>query len=157
MENKKAHSRHTYDTHNSTLPWCVRVQPGLKSNHSGNSWWGYSPCKQAFLHDVFTAVKNIFCCYVVLRKILVGCAQLSNYHPLITRDVSDGSAWIVCHITTQHKGMNRTGSWTVGVDSLGRAGSSYHTATMAASRNIMDGFACVLASPIVGDVYCWSK
>lgn len=54
------------------------------------------------------------------------------------------------HYTTQHKGMNRTGSWTVGVDSLGRAGSSYHTATMAASRNITDGFALRARKPHCG-------
>ncbi len=147
---KKAHSRHTirYPQFNSPM-----VRPSSARVEIKSQWElvvRLQSLQTAFLHDVFTAVKNIFCCYVVLRKILVGCAQLSNYHPLITRDVSDGSAWIVCHITTQHKGMNRTGSWTVGVDSLGRAGSSYHTATMAASRNIMDGFALCARKPHCG-------
>ncbi len=79
-----------------------------------------------------------------------GLCSIEQLHPLITRDVSNGSAWIVCHITTQHKGMNRTGSWTVGFDCLGRAGSSYHTATMAASRNITDGFVLRARKPHCG-------
>lgn len=79
------------------------------------------------------------------------------------RDVSSGSAWIH-HYTTQRDEqdgrLEEVG--TVGVDSVGRAGSSYHTATMAASRNILlvhYGEICLacFASPIVGDVYCWSK
>lgn len=104
----KTHPQHTYYTHNSTLLWWVHVQPGLKSNHSGNSWWGYSPYKQAFF-IMFSQQSKISS--VVTRSSETSLWAALNW--AITVHWSRETFPMVRHeyITTQHKGMNRTGGW----------------------------------------------
>lgn len=134
----KTHPQHTYYTHNSTLLWRVHVQPGLKSNHSGSSWWGYSPYKQAFFHYVFTAVKKYLLLSCGPRKHPRGLCSIEQ---LLSTDHERRFQWFgmntSLHNTKGWTGREVGGSRTVGVNSVGRAGSSYHTATMAASRNIL--------------------
>lgn len=130
----KAHPQHTHYTQNPTLLWWVHVQPGLKSNHSGNSRWGYSPYKQAFF-IMFSQQSTTSSVFFFFSRGLCSIEQLpSTDHERCFQWIGMNTS---LHNTKGWTGREFGGSRMVGVDSLGRAGSSYHTATMAASRNIL--------------------
>lgn len=99
----KAHPQHTHYAHNSTLLWWVHVQPGLKSNHSGNSRWGYSPYKRAFFimfSQQSTTSSVLLSSWVVLNWAIT-VHWSGEMFPMDRHE----------YVTTQHKGMNRTGVW----------------------------------------------